>query len=100
MIKEKAIPTGISAFRKPTKIGMEEQEQKGVTAPKSAAEAFPAPNLCLEKVSFSLWGGRKVRIKAIVVMMARTRRYILIVSYTKKLTLLPILEAGSKLNNE
>jgi hypothetical protein len=42
---EKVIPKGIPASRKPRKIGIEEQEQKGVTAPKSAANRFPALRL-------------------------------------------------------
>jgi len=100
MIKEKAMPIGISALRNPIKIGTDEQEQNGVTAPKIEAEMFPTPNFCLANVSFNLWGDKNVRIKAIIAIMTNTRKYILIVSYTKKLILPPILEEGLKLKIE
>jgi len=80
IIKEKAIPNGISAFKKPTKIGMEEQEQNGVTAPKMADEKLPTPNFCLANISLILCGGKNVRIKAMAVIITRIKRYIFTVS--------------------
>jgi len=47
MRKEKATPRGTPASMKLKKIGMEEQEQKGVTAPKIEAAIFPKPNFLL-----------------------------------------------------
>jgi hypothetical protein len=44
MIKEKAIPSGTSAFKNQIKIGIDEHEQKGVRAPSIEAEIFPIPN--------------------------------------------------------
>ena len=38
--KEKVTPRGSPALEKPMKRGMEEQEQKGVTVPKSAASVL------------------------------------------------------------
>mgnify|MGYP000837605250 CR=1 FL=1 len=38
--KENVIPTGNPALVNPIKRGIEEQEQKGVTVPKSAAKIF------------------------------------------------------------
>jgi len=73
-MKEKAIPNGISAFKKPIKIGMEEQEQKGVTAPKIEAKKLPTPNVCRENISLILCGGRYVRINAITPMMTNINK--------------------------
>ncbi|MEP0710532.1 MAG: hypothetical protein ABJC55_01280 [Algoriphagus sp.] len=44
--KESAIPKGILACIMPTNKGMDEQEQKGVTAPRTEAARFPKPE-CL-----------------------------------------------------
>ena len=42
--KEKVTPTGSPALVKPIKIGMDEQEQKGVTVPRRAATVLaPSP---------------------------------------------------------
>ena len=43
MRKEKVMPKGTPAFKKLIKIGIEEHEQNGVTAPKSAAKKLPQP---------------------------------------------------------
>jgi len=40
---ENVTPSGIPAFNRLKKIGIDEQEQNGVTAPKSAAKKFPTP---------------------------------------------------------
>ena len=45
MRKEKVIHRGTPAFKKLIKIGIEEHEQNGVTAPKSDAKKFPQPLL-------------------------------------------------------
>jgi hypothetical protein len=49
---EKVIPNGSPAFVKPIKIGIDEQEQKGVTVPRSAPNILPLKppnfdNICL-----------------------------------------------------
>jgi len=41
--KEKVMPKGTPAFKKLIKIGIEEHEQNGVTAPKSDAKKLPQP---------------------------------------------------------
>ena len=41
--KEKVIPSGTPACRKPMNSGTAEQEQKGVTMPRLAAIALPTP---------------------------------------------------------
>ena len=38
------MPNGMPASINPIKIGMDEHEQKGVTAPNNEAKMFPIPN--------------------------------------------------------
>ena len=54
---EKVTPRGTPAFSKLMNIGIEEQEQKGVIAPKSAATKFPTMPPWLIQ-AFSLCSGR------------------------------------------
>ena len=42
--KEKVTPSGIPAFKKPTKRGIEEQVQNGVRAPKNEAKRYSSQN--------------------------------------------------------
>jgi hypothetical protein len=49
---EKAIPSGISASRKPINTGIQEQEQKGVIAQKILAKIFQIQYFCFEAISF------------------------------------------------
>jgi len=86
-MNEKAMPKGISAFKKPIKIGIEEQEQNGVIAPKIAAARFPRPNPdpCISFFNFE--GFRNVLTKAIINTTAKIRKRIFRVSYMKKFTL-------------
>ena len=58
MRKEKVMPNGSPAFVNPIKIGIEEQEQNGVTVPKRAAIIFPAIPLYFDNILFVLSGGK------------------------------------------
>ncbi len=66
MRNEKDIPSGTRAFKNPIKSGIDEHEQKGVTAPNIAAAIFPIPkrDFCIRFLSDSSL--KKVRINAIV----------------------------------
>lgn len=65
IMKENAIPSGISASMKPRKIGIEEQEQNGVIAPKLAAAKLPSPNRDFAMSFWNLLAGKKLFMKAI-----------------------------------
>jgi hypothetical protein len=77
---ENAIPSGILAFKNPTKIGIEEHEQKGVAAPKTAAAKFPNPYLgfCIKFLNFEEF--KNVLIKEMIKTTKNTRRRIFILS--------------------
>lgn len=60
--KENVIPTGNPALVNPIKRGIEEQEQKGVTVPKSAAKIFAYKPRNLDKICFVRSGGKKLWI--------------------------------------
>ena len=73
--KEKAIPNGMPEARKLKKIGIEEHEQKGVTAPNKEAKIFPSnPLLINHSLIFSL--GKKVRKNPITEIIAKIRSII------------------------
>ena len=90
---EKVTPKGTPALIKPIKIGTEEQEQKGVIAPKSAAmRLLKMPPPCIhERKRFSGSQVRKIPIKKII---APRRAMIFIESYIKNSKVPPILESG------
>src|SRR3989338_546857 len=68
MRNEKVTPKGIPASRKLMKKGIEEQEQKGVTAPNSAPKKLPQPFLCIiQALTFSC--GKKLRKNPITEIM-------------------------------
>jgi len=54
--KENVTPIGSPAFVNPMKIGIEEQEQNGVTVPNKAPKILPAIPLNLLKIRFVLSG--------------------------------------------
>ena len=58
MRKEKVMPKGSPARVKPIKIGMLEQEQKGVTVPKRAAIMAPLTPVKPVKILLVLAGGK------------------------------------------
>ena len=58
MRKEKVMPKGKPALVKPMKIGMLEQEQKGVTVPKSAAIIAPFTPVKPVRMRLVLAGGK------------------------------------------
>ena len=60
--KENVIPTGNPALVNPIKRGIEEQEQKGVTVPKSAAKIFADKPRNLDQICFVRSGGKKLWI--------------------------------------
>jgi hypothetical protein len=53
---ENVTPTGNPAFVNPIKIGIDEQEQKGVTVPNKAPTKCPEMPLYLDKVCLVLSG--------------------------------------------
>ena len=73
------MPSGTPAFNKLIKIGIEEQEQKGVMAPKAAAKKLPLtpPRLihCRSRCS-----GSHVRIRLMASIMIVSKPKILIES--------------------
>ena len=77
--KENVAPRGTPALSRLMKIGIEEQEQKGVIAPKSAAmklpQSPPRPIHCLSRSC-----GSQVRMKPITKIITAKSRKILIVS--------------------
>ena len=78
--KERAIPSGIRAFMKPKKSGIEEQEQNGVTAPSRDAAMLPRPKRALDIVFWSFPADMKVRMKAITDTTVKIRIRILMLS--------------------
>ena len=56
--KENVIPTGKPALVNPMKRGMDEQEQKGVTVPSSAAKILADIPRSFDKICFVLSGGK------------------------------------------
>ena len=58
--KEKDTPKGSPAAVNPIKIGMEEQEQKGVTVPKRAATRLAESPRKYPSIFFVLSGGKKL----------------------------------------
>jgi len=54
--KENVTPTGKPALVKPMKIGIDEQEQNGVTVPSKAPMIFPGKPLNLVNIFFVLSG--------------------------------------------
>ena len=78
--KENATPIGIFASKKPINKGIEEQEQKGVTAPNNAAAILPSPHRNLPTFSLNLLGSKKVLIKLIIVTTINIKINILITS--------------------
>ena len=56
--KEKVTPSGNPALVKPIKIGIEEQEQKGVTVPNSAPMTFAPTPLNLPMILRLRSGGK------------------------------------------
>lgn len=56
--KEKVTPSGSPALVKPIKSGIELQEQKGVTVPKSAETILAVIPLNLERILLLLSGGK------------------------------------------
>ena len=56
--KEKVTPRGRPALVNPMNKGIEEQEQKGVTVPKSAAKIFAGRPLNLPKILLVRSGGK------------------------------------------
>ena len=77
--KEKLTPSGMPASRNPKNIGIDEQEQNGVTAPKSAAKKFPAIPFWLIHFLILFWG-KKVRATPITKIKTKSKRRILIES--------------------
>lgn len=58
MRNEKVIPIGTPASKNPIKIGMEEQEQKGVRVPKRDAKILPTPSFLPDNIFLIRWRGR------------------------------------------
>ena len=58
--KEKVTPMGSPALVKPIKSGIEEQEQKGVIVPRSAARIFAVKPLNRPKIFRVRSGGKKL----------------------------------------
>jgi hypothetical protein len=54
--KENVTPIGSPAFVNPMKIGIEEQEQNGVTVPNKAPKILPVMPLNLLRIRFVLSG--------------------------------------------
>src|SRR3989339_117499 len=81
---ENATPAGTPALMNPMKIGIEEQEQNGVTAPNIEAIRLPDPYLAFAINAFVFPGAKNVLMKAITVTTAKTSVKILIESYIKK----------------
>jgi len=72
---EKVTPKGIPAFKKLMKIGIEEQEQKGVTAPKNDANKLPILSLwVIQPLIFSC--DRKLRKNPITEIIRKRSRII------------------------
>jgi hypothetical protein len=57
---EKVTPIGRPADVNPIKIGMDEQEQKGVTVPSKAPRIFPGRPLTLLRILRVRSGGKKL----------------------------------------
>jgi hypothetical protein len=80
MRKEKVTPSGTPDSTNPIKRGTAEQEQKGVTIPKSPARPLPRYWRLLERMRRVLSGGKYERIMAIKKMITVRRRNTLMVS--------------------
>ena len=92
---EKVTPSGKPALVKPIKMGIDEQEQNGVTVPRSAPTIF-APMPWNRPMIFRLRsGGKKLWIYEMIKISRQSRIVILITSYMKNCTLPPIREVVS-----
>jgi hypothetical protein len=79
MRNEKVTPNGTPAFKRLIKIGIEEQEQNGVMAPKRAAIKLPSiPPLPIHRLRRS--SGSQVRTNPMTKIMTASSRKILTVS--------------------
>ena len=58
MRKEKVTPTGSPALVKPMKMGIDEQEQKGVTVPSRAATTLAHRPWNRPRIFLVRWGGK------------------------------------------
>jgi hypothetical protein len=77
--KENAIPKGIPASRKLKNMGIEEHEQKGVNAPKRAANKFPKPPVLFNHPLILCWD-KNVLKKPMAEIIMRSKRIIFIES--------------------
>jgi len=77
--KEKHTPKGIPASKKLKKIGIEEQEQKGVIVPNKEAKILPKARFLIIQCLI-LSGGRYVLKKPTIATIIKSRRIIFIES--------------------
>ena len=88
--KENVTPNGKPALVKPIKIGIEEQEQNGVTVPSSAPMVLAPIPWNLLMIFLLLSGGKKLWIYEMTNIKAHKRKSIFITSYKKNCMLPPI----------
>jgi hypothetical protein len=87
MRNEKVTPRGIHHLINPTNKGIEEQLQKGVTAPNSDAKRYSNPNNLFLYKKFLIFSIGRYEFKSVItlVMMIK-RKIILILSYRKNMS--------------
>jgi hypothetical protein len=86
----KVTPSGTPALTNPRNSGTALQEQNGVIMPSNPASKCPKYRFFFDKMSRTFCGGRNERMIEMIKMITVKSKKIFIVSYTKKLTVLPI----------
>ena len=84
--KEKVVPSGTPASRKPINKGIAEQVQNGVIIPRSDANTLPEYFLSPDSTFLIFYGGKKERIIETIKIMTANNIIIFMVSKIKKLT--------------
>jgi hypothetical protein len=95
--KAKVTPSGMPALRNQTNKGIDEQVQKGVTAPNNEANKYSSQNNLFLARKFLIFSIGKYELSQVIKWMITIRRkMILILSYMKKLSDSAICALASK----